>query len=85
MYPITPEMTQEQRERLIELLKTIGSGGKGGRSAEYMPIHALSVIEEANPGPKVEIYTVFGVPATNPALEVEHDEASHIAGLGNGE
>lgn len=41
MYPNTPEMTQEQREKLIELLKSIGSGGKGCRSGQNDEIHRV--------------------------------------------
>ena len=79
MYPKTPEMTREQRENLIKLLKTIGSGGKGCRSGPkepvYMPIHQLSFIEEQEM-PRPEII------ATNVVLEVENNDASHIPSLG---
>lgn len=53
MYPETPKMTKEQREKLIELLKSIGSGGKGCRFES----------KEAESGQNREIHRVLGVPA----------------------
>lgn len=82
MYPNTPKMTPEQQKRLIELLETIGSGGKGCRSGpeRYTLTHNGRKITDG--GMWDEINKVHGVPAEYLASGVDNAGASHIPRLG---
>lgn len=73
MYPQTPEMTPKQHKRLIELLETIGSGGKGCRTCPELTVGVNITPKMAEKVPNYEFMRKIIVPVTNVALVVDED------------
>ena len=79
MYPETPEYTPKQAKTIKKWLNIAGSKGKGCKRDH--------ITVEVGPGETIweglyENMPIITINATNVALEVENNEASHIPSLG---